>query len=319
MRNKALSAAAKPSVKGLFRSLTTMTLVFACAVAVGCGGSTAHSEPPLAAISCCSKIVLLDGGGATEALTEGEQPKWAPDHRTLIFTRADYEAEPGPTNDIWSINRNGERLTRITWVPAPNQVRSIAYGGRPAIIAYDDDSGIWTMTPDGSRSRLLVPDGGNANSLAISPDGSKIAYVTNSTVRSPFSLRVADMHGTGKEVAFPGTSHTCSVASPSWSPDSDWIAFSLCVDKGGFNDEFGIWVVRPDGSDLHRIAANGNSPAWSPDGEWIAFVTSKIGSRTAGELTAVAKVHPDGSSLELMTPYTSEGSSETYESLDWGG
>jgi Tol biopolymer transport system component len=263
--------------------------------------------------------VILHSDGTATPVAEGEQPKWSPNYRTLIFTRPDYEAEPGPTNDIWSINRSGTGLRRITRIPAPNQVRFIAYGGRPPIIAYDDDFGIWMMRPDGSDRRELARVGGNANSLAISPNGSKVVYASNSSLRSPFSLRVVGIRGASKEVAFPGNNHTCNVDSPTWSPNAHWIAFSLCINKGGFNDETGIWVVRPDGADLHRIAENGGDPTWSPDGEWIAFETSKVRPRTGAELSAIAKVHPDGSARELATPYTSGGSTDPYESLDWGG
>jgi Tol biopolymer transport system component len=287
-----------------------------CAAVSGCGDAAVQPQPPLVVTQCCSEISVLSSNGVATPLTEGEQPKWSPNHHTLAFTRADYEVEPGPTNDIWSINRSGTGLRRITWIPAPNQVRFIAYGGNPPVIAYDDDSGIWTMRPDGNKKRNLVRAGGNANALAISPDGSKLAYASNSTRRSPLSLRVIDLHGRGREVAFLGTSHTCSVDSPSWSPDSTWIAFSLCVDKGGFNDEIGIWVVRPDGRGLHRIVATGRYPTWSPTGEWIAFDTWKVRPRVGVELTAVAKVHPDGTGRELVTPYSSE-STEPYEELDW--
>jgi Tol biopolymer transport system component len=284
---------------------------------LGCGGSAVRPQPPLVVDHCCHVIEVLDNNGNTTPLTEGERPKWSPDHRVVAFTRADYEAEPGPTNDIWSVNRDGTGLRRLTYIPAPNQVRLLAYGGKPPIIAYDDDSGIWAMRPDGSGRRILARVGGNANDLAISPDGSKLAYASNSTERSPFSLRVIDLHGDGREVAFPGTSHTCSVSSPSWSPDSAWIAFSLCVNKGGFNTEIGLWLVRPDGSGLHRIAMTATSPTWSPTGEWIAFDTQKTRPHALGELTAIAEVHPDGSGYRLVTPFTAEGSSEPYEELDW--
>lgn len=281
------------------------------------GGSSPPSEPPLALTRCCSTIFVQREGGTSMPLTEGEQPKWSPDHRTLVFTRADYEAVPGPTNDIWTIAADGTGLRRLTSVPAPDQVRLIAFGGDPPIIAFADDTGIWTMNPDGSEMREVLKDGGNANELAISPDGLMIAYASNGTRRSPPALRLVDTNGQTRRTAFQGTEHTCGTASPTWSPDSRWLAFSLCTNKGAFNNELGIWLVHPNGSDLHRIVAAGGYPTWSPDGDWIAFTTSRLSPKN-GVLTAVARIHPDGSGRELLTPYQADGSAPgPVEALDW--
>src|SRR5882724_11570845 len=50
-----------------------------------------------------------------------------------------------------------------------------------------------------------------------------------------------------------------------WSPDSGWIAFE------GVNG--GVWVVRDDGSHLHRLTDDSSVTVvrWSPDGKSIAY------------------------------------------------
>jgi Tol biopolymer transport system component len=60
---------------------------------------------------------------------------------------------------------------------------------------------------------------------------------------------------------------------PTWLPDGKSIAF---VDHDGFGD---IWVMRDDGTGLHRLTASAPPPAnsradqpdWSPDGTQVAF------------------------------------------------
>jgi hypothetical protein len=55
--------------------------------------------------------------------------------------------------------------------------------------------------------------------------------------------------------------------SPKWSPDAQWIAFSLPKSEG-------IALVRPDGRDLRvltREPRSGYRFAWSPDGRQIAY------------------------------------------------
>jgi hypothetical protein len=50
---------------------------------------------------------------------------------------------------------------------------------------------------------------------------------------------------------------------PRWSPDSRWVAFEK--PPGGItSDPYSVFVVRPDGSSLTKVAANAGSPVWRP-------------------------------------------------------
>ena len=53
-----------------------------------------------------------------------------------------------------------------------------------------------------------------------------------------------------------------------WSPDGSQLALSIFQDN-----ERTIWLMNPDGSDAHQIAAaeNVSVPSWSPDGTTIAY------------------------------------------------
>jgi Tol biopolymer transport system component len=63
-----------------------------------------------------------------------------------------------------------------------------------------------------------------------------------------------------------------AIGVPIWSPDGGWIAF--VSSRGNLGYAFGVWVVRPDGSELHQLVPRGLGVAWSPDGREIYFVES---------------------------------------------
>jgi Tol biopolymer transport system component len=52
----------------------------------------------------------------------------------------------------------------------------------------------------------------------------------------------------------------------SWSPNSDWIAYSHGEDIRN------IWLIRPDGTGKRKLTQNGGChPSFSPDGSWIVY------------------------------------------------
>jgi TolB protein len=56
---------------------------------------------------------------------------------------------------------------------------------------------------------------------------------------------------------------------PVWSPDGQRIAF--VSDRDGPRDEYHVFTMRPDGTDVTRVSSEpadsyGAQPQWSPDG-----------------------------------------------------
>ncbi len=243
-------------------------------------------------------IVTITDKGTERNVTEGEGATWFPDHSAIAFTRVVY-VNP-PITSVWTARPNGTNVQQILVTPQPDQVRFIAVGGHPAKIAFVDDTGIWLMKPDGSDVREILRT--EANEVAISPDGQTIAYVT-SELHRPSSIKLIDTHGRYLGTAFSPTPHTCVVRGPTWSADNRWLAFGLCVNKGGMNDEDGIWIVCRTGKELHRIAREGLWPTWSPDGRWIAYLSSHMNSEHNEELVALLKVTPDGHGLSELTTF----------------
>ncbi|SHN42497.1 S9 family peptidase [Cryptosporangium aurantiacum] len=70
-----------------------------------------------------------------------------------------------------------------------------------------------------------------------------------------------------------------------WSPDGEWLA--VLIAPGG-SDRTEIWVVRPDGTDLHQIGGfggtNGFFGHWSHDGAWLTVAEADAAGRSAAHL-----------------------------------
>ena len=89
----------------------------------------------------------------------------------------------------------------------------------------------------------------------------------------------------------PVTSPLCV---PAWSPNGEWIA--IAVMAGDVRTPCGIYLVRPDGSDLHMLFSFGDlvpiiDVCWSPDGQWLAF----------NAYAEIYKIRADATNLTRLT------------------
>jgi Tol biopolymer transport system component len=133
-------------------------------------------------------------------------------------------------------------------------------------IVYAADQ-IYVMKADGSGQTALTNTPGHYGEPAWSPDGKRIAFVTDRD--GPlfvFQVYVMNADGTGQTRI---TNEPVSARSPAWSPDGTRIAFSS--ERDGNED---IYLMNPDGSnvvDIDNDVGQDRNPTWSPDGTRIAF------------------------------------------------
>jgi eukaryotic-like serine/threonine-protein kinase len=158
-------------------------------------------------------------------------------------------------------------------------------------------------------------------SIAIAPDGTRVAYVGNRGGRTQLFVRPMDVID---PVPIAGTT---DAVSPFFSPDGHWIAFfadgqlkkvavsggapiTLCpapVGLGGtWNRDDVIVFAAATGSGLSRIAATGGTPRplttldvtqgefshrwpeWLPDGETVVFTVGTSGSWNDAQVAAIS-------------------------------
>ena len=141
-------------------------------------------------------------------------------------------------------------------------------------------------------------------SIAISPDGTKLACVTRRMPDAPSGLRILDLK-TGKITVGPEMSERGG-AGISWSPDGRRIAFGKEGDSAAEKTMLirAIYVFDVATGAVSKIA-DGMSPSWSPSGEWIAFVNAANQAHSQPEYH-VSLMRPDGTGSRVLTTFRSE-------------
>jgi Tol biopolymer transport system component len=210
------------------------------------------------------------------------------------FRLAFVSKQPGDRDPrIYTADADGTDLQPVDDLRGDKQTPNWSPDGRR--IAFRWNLGAETNTPlaiidaDGSDFvNLTKITGLNGWAPSWSPDGNRLVTAAGSKIGAPPSLYVMNTDGShvrriteaGREAQYA-----------QWSPNGDWIAFTLLVD-GGFN----IYKIRPDGSDLTALTDDGTSgqnnwPIWSPDSKQIGY----------GREPELWAMNADGSGKHLVT------------------
>ncbi len=161
--------------------------------------------------------------------------------------------------------------------------------GAPQAKPGEAEKQMWTINPDGSGRREILPGRVELNTApSWSPNGRQLAFYRK------FHLVVADADGSQEHEVLR---HVVG-SIVSWSPDGTRLAY-LVQDEFGFGS--GLWVVNVDGTDAHEIyrADNLADPSWSPRGDQIAFSAAAAAPNT--DDSVLFEIGVDGGGLRQLT------------------
>ena len=151
----------------------------------------------------------------------------------------------------------------------------------------DGNPEIYVMDSDGANHRRLTANQAENYRPAWSPDGTKIAFVSN---RNRGFVQIHIMDADGKSPI--RLTNTVWDDYPSWSPDGQKIAFCSSPDGRMINH---IAVMDADGNNRVKLEDHATQPSWSPDGKKIAFVSRRDG------IEEIYVIGADGHGLKRVT------------------
>ncbi|MBN2399357.1 MAG: Tol-Pal system beta propeller repeat protein TolB [Candidatus Aminicenantes bacterium] len=192
--------------------------------------------------------------------------------KPLFTSKIVYVSETGNDRDIYIMDYDGFRPTRITYSNALDMLPS--WSSNNEKILY---TSYRNLTPElfifdlYSGKTELLSSGGSNYAADWSPVSDQIVFTSTKSGNAEIYLK--DMKtGREKQLTFNPAIDT----TPCWSPNGREIAFTS--QRNGTPQ---IYIMDAEGSNTRRITMEGSyhdSSAWSPDGMRLAFV-SRIANR----------------------------------------
>ena len=268
-------------------------------------------------------IMNSDGTVKHQVTVDGldnRNPSWRPDGQRLVFASL-----RSGQYQIWTVNKDGSNLVPLTSHRRGRLNPSWSPNGEKIAFASSRSGGtaIWLMNPDGTEMKQVSPEGTGVYSVSWSPDSSKLVFSSTKIVslspwqrflgslswRDPLVVALKNDYSGGatpyhlwlldlKSLKLQQLTHGDVVdATPSWSPDGQFLAFARrTVSAAGFEPR-NLWVLHIVSGAVQRLttdAADHWYPQWSPDGLSLVYTSRPDVKKSEAYLRVVALKKAEG-------------------------
>jgi TolB protein len=223
-------------------------------------------------------IRMVDSDGANDvqipADSNATSPSWDPAGRRLVYNTYGSNARIIMT-DLAGNDRIIQPKIRNVSPTTPIFTRD----GNAVIYARSDDdsySTLWRVPLNGGAPELIERARGISSSPSLSPDGRRIAFMTDRIGHN--EVYIIDADGTNPVwiTQIAGDLNESSYrGEPDWSPDGVTVALQSRV-----SGSFQIMTVnmRDNVATLVTSEGENQSPSWAPDGRHIVYTSNRSGS-----------------------------------------
>jgi hypothetical protein len=183
-----------------------------------------------------------------------------------------FEMWPGNDHDVYRMGIDGNDVLKLSTSAMTDGSPTVA-AGKVVFTSYRDGNAELYSVPltGGAETRLTTTTGTNETAPALSPDGTKLAWVAGPSGGLTKIWSGTSTAGSAAQ-AIPGLADAIQ-SSPNWK-DATTLAFTMAAASSA-----DIWRAVP--GNAPTLLASGSTaevePAWSPDGSKVVFASNRTG------------------------------------------